>query len=84
MTSTKVVSNDVKPGTPFPPLNALDRSDCYASGSVQALVRVVKDGKDLLFDGHSYAKHEATLIGQGWEVVEDRRELAENLPTAAY
>jgi hypothetical protein len=68
----------------FAPLNAADRSDAYASGAVQALVRVEKDGKDLLFDGHSYSKHEPALIASGWTVVEDNRVQAQNLPTAAY
>lgn len=68
----------------FAPINAADRSDAYASGAVAALVRVVKDGKDLLFDGHSFAKHEPALIASGWSVVEDVREQAQNLPTAAY
>jgi uncharacterized membrane protein len=55
-------------------LTAADRSDAVASGSVQALVRVAKGAKDLLFDGHSYAKHEAALVADGWWVVEDIRE----------
>jgi hypothetical protein len=79
-TATKVAT----PVPTFPPLTHADRSDAYASGAVQALVRVVKDGKDLLLDGHSFAKHEPALIASGWSVAEDRRELSKNLPTAAY
>lgn len=67
-----------------PALTAADRSDAYASGAVQALVRVVKDGKDLLFDGHSYATHEPALIASGWNVVEDVREAVLNPPKSAY
>lgn len=68
----------------FPPLTAADRSDAYESGAVQALVRVVKTGRDLLFDNHSYNKHQAALIGDGWEVVEDVREAVLNPPKTAY
>lgn len=69
---------------PFAPLNAQDRSDAYSSGAVQALVRVAKDGKDLLFDGHSYVKHEPALIASGWAVVEDVREAVLNPPKTAF
>lgn len=68
----------------YPVLTAADRSDAYASGAVQALVRVQKDGKDLLFDGHSYAKHEPALIASGWSVVHDVREAVLNPPKTAY
>lgn len=68
----------------FAPLNNADRSDAYASGAVQALVRVAKSGRDLLFDKHSFDKHEAALIGQGWEVVEDVREAVLNPPKTAF
>lgn len=77
---------DVTPGTAqaaiFPPLKPADRSD--AVPSAQALVRVVKGTKDLLLDGHSFTKHEADLIADGWVIYEDIREVALNLPTAAY
>ena len=82
MTATEMLTNEGV--RQFAPLNAADRSDAYASGAVQALVRVEKGGKDLLFDGHSYSKHEPALIASGWTVVEDNREQAQNLPTAAY
>lgn len=68
----------------FQPLTAADRSDAYESGSVQALVRMGKNGRDLLFDNHSYNKHEAALIGQGWEVLEDVREAVLNPPKTSY
>lgn len=82
MTATEMLTNEGV--RQFAPLNAADRSDAYASGAVQALVRVEKGGKDLLLDGHSYVKHEPALIASGWTVVEDNREQAQNLPTAAY
>lgn len=66
----------------FPPLKPADRSD--AVPSAQALVRVVKGDRDLLLDGHSYTKHEADLIADGWSVYEDIREVALNKPVAAY
>jgi hypothetical protein len=66
----------------FPALLPADRSD--AVPSAQALVRVVKGTKDLLLDGHSYNKHQAELIADGWTVYEDIREIAENKPVAAY
>lgn len=55
----------------FPPLVPADRSDVIPS--TQALVRVVKNGMDLLFDAHSFAQHEPALIASGWEVYEDAR-----------
>lgn len=58
----------------FPPLKLTDRSCAMGSGSTQALVRVVKGTRDLLFDGHSYAKYQAQLIADGWTVYEDIRE----------
>ncbi len=67
----------------YPALVTADRSDAYASGSVQALVRVAKDGRDLLLDGHSYSKHEPTLIATGWSVVQDVREAVLNPPKTA-
>lgn len=70
--------------TTFTPLKTADRSDAYASGAVQALVRVVKGSKELLLDGHSYNKHEAALIGSGWVVQEDVREAVLNPPKTAY
>ena len=82
MTATEMLTNEGV--RQFAPLNHADRSDAYASGAVQALVRVEKGGKDLLLDGHSYAKHEPALIASGWSVVEDNRVQAQNLPTAAY
>lgn len=76
MTATELLTdNGVRQ---FAPLTHADRSDAYASGSVQALVRVVKDGRDLLLDAHSYAKHEPALIASGWVVVEDVREAVLN------
>ena len=66
----------------FPPLKPADRS--CAVPSAQALVRVVKGTRDLLFDGHSFTQHEAKLIADGWTVYEDIRATALNLPTAAY
>ncbi len=68
----------------YPALTNADRSDAFASGSVQALVRVAKDGKDLLLDAHSYAKHEPALIASGWSVVQDVREAVLNPPKTAY
>lgn len=79
-------ATDVTPNTAeaalYPPLKPADRSD--AVPSAQALVRVVKGAQDLLLDGHSYHKHEADLIADGWTVYEDIREVAENKPVAAY
>jgi len=66
----------------FPPLKPADRSD--AVPSAQALVRVVKGAQDLLLDGHSYHKHEADLIAEGWTLYEDIRDIADNKPVAAY
>lgn len=68
----------------FSALTQADRSDATASGAVQALVRVVKDGRDLLLDNHSYNLHEAALIGSGWEVFEDVREAILNPPKSAF
>lgn len=82
MTATELLTNDGV--RQFAPLNAQDRSDAYSSGAVQALVRVEKDGKDLLFDGHSYTKHEPALIASGWSVVEDVREAVLNPPKTAF
>lgn len=70
--------------SPFPPLNALDRSDACASGAVQGLVRVAKDAQDLVFDNHTYNKHEAALLVDGWTVVEDVREAVLNPPRTDY
>jgi hypothetical protein len=64
----------------FPPLTTADRSDAYESTAVQALVRVVKNSRDLLFDSHSFNKHEPALIANGWQVVEDVREAVLNPP----
>jgi hypothetical protein len=82
--TSEVVSNDIEPGVGFLHLTAQDRSDAYASGAVQALVRVAKGSQDLLFDKHSYDKHEAALIGQGWEVIEDVREAVLNPPKTSF
>ena len=68
----------------FPPLTLADRCCATASGSTQALVRVVKGTKDLMFSGHAFAKHEATLIADGWTVYEDIRATAFEKPVAAY
>lgn len=79
-TATKTPSN-----TPtFTPLTHADRSDACASGAVQALVRVVKGKKELLFDSHSYNIHQAALIAQGWSVAEDIREAVLNPPKTAF
>lgn len=66
----------------FGSLKPADRSDRHPSA--QALVRVAKDGKDLLFDGHAYAEHEAALLVDGWQVVEDIREAVLNPPKTAF
>jgi len=68
----------------YPSLTHADRSDATASGAVQALVRVIKDGKDLLLDNHSFNLHQAALIGQGWEVAEDIREAVLYPPKTAF
>lgn len=68
----------------FPSLTHADRSDAHASGAVQALIRVVKDGKDLLLDGHAYNQHEAALIASGWSVAEDIREAVLTPPKTAF
>lgn len=83
---TTVAQNEVLTGAdiPFPALNHADRSDAHASGSVQALVRVVKDGRDLLLDGHAFVKHEPALIASGWNVAEDIREAVLNPPKTAF
>lgn len=82
MTTTELLTNEGV--RQFAPLNSADRSDAYSSGAVQALVRVVKGGKDLLFDNHSYTKHEPALIASGWSVVEDVREAVLNPPKTAF
>ena len=66
----------------YTPLKPADRSD--AISSAQALVRIFKGKQDLLLDGHSYHKHEADLVADGWAIYEDIREIAENKPVAAY
>lgn len=66
----------------FPPLTLADRSD--AVPSAQALVRIVKGTQDLLLDGHSFNKHEAELIADGWLIYEDIRATAFEKPVAAY
>ena len=81
MTTATRTSTDVPL---FPSLTHADRSDAVASGAVQALVRVVKDGRDLLLDNHSFNLHEAALIGQGWEVTEDIREAVLYPPKTAF
>lgn len=68
----------------FSSLTHADRSDAVASGAVQALVRVVKDGRDLLLDNHSYNLHEAALIASGWSVAEDIREAVLFPPKTAF
>ncbi|MCA1841243.1 MAG: hypothetical protein ABR585_12880 [Gemmatimonadaceae bacterium] len=60
----------------FPPLKQADRS--CAIPTAQALVRVVRGPYDLLFCAHSFTKHEAQLIADGWTVYEDIREQALN------
>jgi hypothetical protein len=82
MTTTELLTNEGV--RQFSPLTASDRSDAYASGAVQALVRVEKDGRDLLFDNHSYSKHEPALIACGWTVVEDVRQAVLNPPKSSF
>lgn len=67
-----------------PAITHADRSDAHASGAVQALVRVAKDGRDLLFDGHAFVQHEPALIASGWSVVEDARERFLNPPKTSF
>lgn len=66
----------------FPPLKPADRS--CANPSAQALVRVAKNGVDLMFDGHAFSLHEPILLAEGWEVVEDIREAVLNPPKTAF
>lgn len=66
----------------FPPLKSSDRS--CANPSAQALVRVAKEGTDLLLDGHAFSLHEPSLLAQGWEIVEDIREKTLNPPKTTY
>lgn len=54
----------------FEPLNALDRCDTC---SAAALVRVVRQDKDLVFCGHHSDLHAITLASTGWQVLEDAR-----------
>lgn len=68
----------------FPEISHADRSDAHASGAVQALVRVVKDGRDLLLDGHAFVQHEPALIASGWSVQEDARERFLNPPKTSF
>lgn len=68
----------------YPPLTLADRCCAVASGSTQALVRVVKGNKDLLFSGHHFEKNQAQLIADGWTIYEDARKTASEKPTAAY
>lgn len=82
--STITATSEAIPGVIFPPLTHSDRSDAYASGAVQALVRVVKGSQDLILDGHSFHKHEAELMADGWTVRDDNREHSHNKPVAAY
>lgn len=85
MSATKTAERISETGvSQFAPLTAADRSDAFRSGAVQALIRVEKDGKDLLFDGHSYTKHEPALIASGWTVVEDIREAVLNPPKTSF
>lgn len=81
MTTATRTSTDVPL---FATLTHADRSDASASGAVQALVRVAKDGRDLLLDNHHFNLHEAALIGQGWEVIEDIREAVLYPPKSAF
>lgn len=83
--STAVTPAEVfgdKPKVTFPKLKPADRS--CANPSAQALIRVVKDGTDLLFDGHAFSLAEPELLAQGWEVVEDIREAVLNPPKTNY
>lgn len=81
-TTQETVSLDE--ASPYPPLNSADRSDAHASGAVQGLVRVAKNGRDLVLDGHAYKEHEAALLVDGWNVIEDVREAVLNPPKTAY
>jgi hypothetical protein len=81
MTSLPVAARPVERVT-YPPLKPADRS--CANPSAQALVRVAKDGVDLLFDGHAFTLHEPSLLAQGWEIVEDIREAVLNPPKSAF
>lgn len=71
----------------FPELTMLDTCDpCgYTDGVAvaRAYVRVVKDGKDLLFCGHHFVKHGGDLLAGGWTVHEDRREQLDVKPGAS-
>lgn len=78
--TTALSTEEVTTEAEYPALTAADRSDASASGAVQALVRVAKNGRDLLLDGHTYAVNEATLLVDGWKVIEDARERFLNPP----
>lgn len=82
--TTALSTEEVTTEAPYPALTASDRSDASASYAVQALVRVAKDGRDLLLDGHTYAVNEAALLVDGWEVIEDARERFLNPPKTAF
>lgn len=82
--TTALDRNDTTTVPAFPEITHADRSDAYASGAVQALVRVAKGGQDLLFDGHAFAQHEPALIASGWIVVEDARDKFLNPPKTAF
>ena len=65
----------------YTPLTALDRCDrCGA----QAYVRWAKGAQDLLTCGHYTTAYEADLLGAGFSIHEDNRDLLTQRPVAAY
>jgi hypothetical protein len=63
----------------FPALTMSTRCDATASGSEQAVVKVVKDNKELNLCSHHAYKHEIILGVEGWIVREDIRATAINV-----
>ncbi len=63
---------------PPPVLTLKDRCDATASRTEQALVRFFHKETRAIIDlcYHHANQHEASLIGQGYSAVEDRREMA--------
>lgn len=59
----------------FPePLKMADRCDATASGSEQAFVIFVKEGKpSLMLCSHHANEHEPILMASGWTIHEDAR-----------
>lgn len=54
------------------PLAKTDRCDCRDC-SAEARVRVVRDGLDLVFCAHHFAKLADALFLDGWEINDDTR-----------